>query len=79
MTYTKYVDPKGEWRWRLRAANGETIASGEGYTREESCNHAIRLFKAAAASAPVRRLDNRSPTGWVPDPAFSTGNALQNR
>lgn len=27
-----YADEAGEWRWRLRAGNGEIVASGEGYT-----------------------------------------------
>lgn len=31
----------GDWRWRLRAANGETIASGEGYRNRADCDHAI--------------------------------------
>jgi uncharacterized protein YegP (UPF0339 family) len=32
MTYVYYKDAKGEWRWRLVAANGRIIAdSGEGY------------------------------------------------
>jgi uncharacterized protein len=33
-----------EWRWRLRAANGEIIASGEGYSQREDCIHAVRLL-----------------------------------
>lgn len=24
-----------QWRWRLRAANGEIVATGESYTRRE--------------------------------------------
>lgn len=32
-TVTVYRDRNGEWRWRRRAANGETISdSAEGYT-----------------------------------------------
>jgi uncharacterized protein YegP (UPF0339 family) len=37
-----YEDQAGEWRWRLRGANGEIVAdSGEGYTRERD---AVRAF-----------------------------------
>jgi uncharacterized protein YegP (UPF0339 family) len=34
----------GEWRWRLRAVNGEIIASGEGYHNREDCCHAVGLL-----------------------------------
>lgn len=38
MTYIYYEDQKGEWRWRLVAANGRIIAgSGEGYKNEQDC------------------------------------------
>lgn len=38
-----YKDKAGEWRWRLVAANGETVAdSGEGYTRKWSARRAYR-------------------------------------
>ena len=41
-----YQDRKGEYRWRLRARNGEIIAdSNEGYSRKASCKHGIDLVK----------------------------------
>ena len=40
------------WRWRLRAANGEPIASGEAYVNKSDCLHAISLIKTSAL-APV--------------------------
>ena len=42
-----------EWRWRLRGANHEIIASGEGYTTEANCDHGISLVKSTTASTPV--------------------------
>lgn len=49
-----YKDAKGEYRWRLRASNGETIADGnEGYLSKDSCKHGIDLVKQQAASAEV--------------------------
>ena len=49
-----YKDRKGEYRWRLRARNGEIIAdSNEGYSRKASCKHGIDLVKQQAASATV--------------------------
>ena len=29
-----YEDVAGEWRWRVRAENGEIVAEGESYTRK---------------------------------------------
>ncbi len=47
-----FQDRKGEYRWRLRARNGEIIAdSNEGYSRKASCKHGIDLVKQQAASA----------------------------
>lgn len=44
-----YPDRKGEFRWRLKAANGRTIAdSGEGYTRKGSARRAVTRFIEAA-------------------------------
>jgi hypothetical protein len=39
-----------DWRWRVKAGNGEIVASGEGYTRRED---AERGFRAAARSMSV--------------------------
>jgi uncharacterized protein YegP (UPF0339 family) len=49
-----YQDRKGEYRWPLRARNGEILAdSNEGYSRKASCKHGIELVKQQAASATV--------------------------
>ncbi len=49
-----YKDRKGEYRWRLRASNGEIIADGnEGYSSKDSAKHGIELVKQQAASAEV--------------------------
>jgi uncharacterized protein len=46
MKYCTYEDAKGEWRWRLKAVNGKTIAdSGEGYKNKSDCEDAIKLVK----------------------------------
>jgi len=42
MTYEMYRSGY-EWRWRLRASNGEIIASGEGYHNRDDCIHAVNL------------------------------------
>ena len=49
MRFELYRGAKGEWRWRLRARNGEVIAeSGEGYVRREDCEHGIALVRQSA-------------------------------
>ena len=52
--FQPYKDRKGEYRWRLRARNGEIIAdSNEGYSSKASCKHGIDLVREQAANAEV--------------------------
>jgi len=49
-----YKDTRGEFRWRLIAPNGQTIAtSGEGYKAKESAKAGIESVKKNAAAAAV--------------------------
>jgi uncharacterized protein len=48
-----YKDKAGEFRFRLKAANGEVIASSEGYKSKVSAEKGIESIKANAAGAPV--------------------------
>ncbi len=48
-----YVDKKGEFRFRLKARNGEIIATGEGYKKKDSCLNGIESVKKNAPDAPV--------------------------
>lgn len=36
-----YTDKAGEYRFRLKAGNGETILSSEGYKAKDSCTNGI--------------------------------------
>ena len=36
-----YQDKAGQYRFRLKAGNGQTIASGEGYTTKKACLNGI--------------------------------------
>lgn len=50
-----YRDTRGEWRWRLQAANGRIIAdSGEGYRDRRGVMRAIEALRRAAAWAVCR-------------------------
>lgn len=42
-----------EWRWKLKARNGEIIASGEGYKNRADCFYAIHLLMQCASAAAV--------------------------
>jgi len=47
---------KGQWRWRLRAGNNETIASGESYVNKADCVHAINLIKGTQDQTPIKEI-----------------------
>lgn len=41
-----YKDNAGEFRWRFKAKNGETIAiSSEGYTSKQNCQYSVALVQ----------------------------------
>ena len=40
-----FKDKKGEFRFRLKASNGETILSSEGYKAKRSCENGIASVK----------------------------------
>jgi hypothetical protein len=49
-----YKDAKGEFRWRLVASNGQTIASsGEGYKTKDSAKAGIESVKRNAPTAEI--------------------------
>ncbi len=52
-----YIDKAGEYRWRLRATNGQIVATGgESYKTKESCVNGINSVKKNA-EAPVVELE----------------------
>lgn len=48
-----YTDKAGEFRFRLKATNGQVIAVSEGYTAKASCENGIESVKKNAAVAEV--------------------------
>ena len=48
-----YIGEDDEYRWRLRAPNGEIIASGEGYKEKRDCKAGIELVKKYSPTARV--------------------------
>ena len=57
MKFELFKDNKSEWRWHLKADNGEPIAdSAEGYKNKLDCEHGIDLVKSTNASTPVAEV-----------------------
>ncbi|MBE6877706.1 MAG: DUF1508 domain-containing protein [Ruminococcaceae bacterium] len=48
-----YEDKGGEFRFRLKATNGQIIAVSEGYKAKASCMNGIESVKKNAVDAPV--------------------------
>lgn len=51
-----FKDTAGEYRFRLRAPNGEIIAVSEGYTQKSSCKNGIASVKKNAPNAIIEDL-----------------------
>ena len=48
-----YKDKAGEFRFRLKARNGEIIAVSEGYKAKASCQNGVESVRKNVADAPV--------------------------
>ena len=52
-----YKDAKSKCRWRLKAANGEVIATGEAYESMSSCKNGIASVKKNAPIAEIVEVE----------------------
>ena len=48
-----YKDSRGEYRFRLKAGNGEIVATGESYKTKSGVKDGIEAVKRAAAAATI--------------------------
>ena len=48
-----YTDKSGEFRFRLKATNGQVIATSEGYKAIASCLNGVESVKKNAPEAPI--------------------------
>ena len=48
-----YKDKAGEFRFRLKASNGEIILTGESYKAKAGCLKGIESIRRNAAESPV--------------------------
>ncbi len=53
-----YQDKKGEYRFRLKATNGQIIGVSEGYTTKKACENGIASVKKNAKDAETIESDN---------------------
>ena len=51
--FEMYQDKAGEFRFRLKARNGQIIATSEGYTTKTSCENGIESVRKNAPEAEV--------------------------
>ena len=57
-TFEVYKDKAGEFRWRLKASNGQNIASsGEGYAEKRGCLAGIESVKRNAPNAKIEEKE----------------------
>ena len=52
-----YEDKAGEFRFRLKARNGEIILSSEGYKAKASCKNGIESVRKNASEAKVEEAE----------------------
>jgi len=51
-----YTDKAGEFRFKLKAPNGEVIAVSEGYSSKKSCMNGIESVRKNAPNATIVEL-----------------------
>ncbi|MBQ9920793.1 MAG: YegP family protein [Clostridia bacterium] len=51
--FEMYTDKAGEFRFRLKATNGQVIATSEGYKTKDSCINGIESVKKNAPDAEI--------------------------
>ena len=52
-----YTDKAGEFRFRLKATNGQIVATSEGYKTMKSCTNGIASVKKNVVDAPTEMVE----------------------
>ena len=55
--FEMYTDKAGEFRFRLKATNGQITAVSEGYKAKASCENGIASVKKNAVDAPIEKQE----------------------
>lgn len=70
-----YRDTVGKWRWRLKAPNGEIIASSsQGYEKRADCLsriYALKIFPPIATTSVAEEIQKREVVGYTKQVFFS--------
>lgn len=53
-----YQDKGGDWRFRLKAGNGEVVATGQGYASKSGVMNGIDSVRRNAADAEVVEIED---------------------
>ena len=54
--FEMYEDKAGEFRFRLKAKNGQVIATGEGYKAKASCKNGIESIRKNVVDAKIEEV-----------------------
>ena len=54
-----YEDKQGEFRFRLKAKNGQIIATGEGYKAKAGCKNGIESIKKNVVDAKIVEVEDK--------------------
>lgn len=55
--FEMYIDKAGEFRFRLKARNGEIILASEGYAQKAGCKNGIESVRKNAVDSPVVKAE----------------------
>ncbi|MEQ3655688.1 MAG: YegP family protein [Dokdonia sp.] len=59
--FEMYTDKGGQYRFRLKAGNGQVILASEGYTTKAACENGVAsVRKNAADEARFEKLENKA-------------------
>ena len=59
-TFEWYKDKAEKFRWRLKAANGEVVATSEGYSSKDACMKGIESVKKNAPIATMAEAKEKA-------------------
>lgn len=71
-TFELYRDKAGEFRFRLKAGNGEPVLASEGYKSKASAENGIASVQKNAPT--IERFENRETKGGDPYFVLKAGN-----
>jgi uncharacterized protein YegP (UPF0339 family) len=58
LTFETYEDARQQYRWRLKATNGQIIATSQGYKDKRDCENSIDVIKKGAEKARVEAAES---------------------